>query len=159
MDPTIVTALVGAGGSLATAAMVGPIVGHVLSRRQRATQQALTEAQAEQMTVQTGLLRQDIYQQITDDLGAELTRVKAELQDARDSLRRTSAEAEGLRLRVVELESRIAQLTSAEQHLSAELRAAQSERDQLRIQIAAKEATISALQREIGDLKDQVARL
>lgn len=159
VDPTIVTALVGAGGSLAGAAVVGPIVGHVLSRRQRAAQAVLTKAQAEQITAQTGLVRQDIYQQITQDLGAELARVKADLKEARESLQRTSAEAERLRVRVVEMESRVAQLAATEQHLSAELRTVQAERDQLRIQLAGKDATIAALQQQIGDLKAQAASL
>ncbi|MFG3709226.1 hypothetical protein ACGF7U_31470 [Micromonospora sp. NPDC047670] len=172
METGVVVALVSAAGVIG-AGLTGTVVAHVLGRQTRAAQQRLAAAQtkqaeaaAVQLQAEGDRIRQDIYQELTTDLRTELQSVKSDLngtltalRDARQSLARTSAEAERLRRRVVELESRIAQLELTEQHLSAELRAVQAERDQLRIQLAGKEATITALTSQIGDLKTQLAGL
>jgi SMC interacting uncharacterized protein involved in chromosome segregation len=164
VEPTVLVAVISAGSAIGGGALVGPVVGHLLGRRLRTAQAALAAAQAEQQKAAAGQLkadadriRQDIYQEITEDLRIELQRVRVALQDAQKSLAATSAEAERLRQRVVALESRIAQLEMTEQHLSAELRATQAERDQLRIALAGREATITALTAQIGDLKAQLA--
>lgn len=159
MEPAVVSALVGAGGTVVGAAIVGPVIGHLLGRRARAAQNKLAEAQAQQLHAEAARIGQDVYQQLTADLRTELAQVRAALQDARDSLAATSAEAERLRQRVTDLESRTAQLERTEQHLSEELRAVQAERDQLRIQLAGRDATITALTAQIGDLKAQTALL
>lgn len=173
MEPVVLTALIGAGGTVVGAAGVGPVIAHLLGRKVRAVQAALTqsqaalaqaqakqqEAQAEQLRADADRIRQDIYQEITADLRAELQQAKAALHDVRQSLAATSAEAEQLRRRVVELESRIAHLANVEQRQAAELRAVQTERDQLRVQLAGKEATITALTAQLGDLKVQLAGL
>ncbi|MEW2383393.1 hypothetical protein AB0873_15060 [Micromonospora sp. NPDC047707] len=158
MEPGVVVALVGAAGAVG-AGLTGTVVAHVLGRQTRAAQQRLAEAQAkqaeaaaEQLQAEEDRIRQSIYQDLTRDLRTELQQVKAALHDARQSLAATSAEAERLRQRVVELESRIAQL-------GGEVRSVQAERDQLRIQLAGKEATITALTGQIGDLKAQLAAL
>ncbi|PZG18989.1 hypothetical protein C1I95_12490 [Micromonospora craterilacus] len=156
MEPTVLVALIGAGGALAGGAIVGPVVGHLLSRRARAGQAAIATAQAEQLRAEADKLRQDIYQELTQDLRGELQRVRTALETAQQSLAQTSGEAERLRQRVTALESRIAQLERTEQHLSAELRATQAERDQLRIALAKSEATCAALTAQVGDLKAQL---
>ncbi|MFF5228458.1 hypothetical protein [Dactylosporangium sp. NPDC000521] len=151
MDPAVVTGLIAAGAGLVAGGGVAvPIVTHVLSRRQRTAQEAQTAAQTKQLEAQTALLRQDIYQQLTSDLRAELERVQL-------SLRATSQEAEQLRTRVVDLESRVAQLTRAEAQASQELERVQRERDQLRAELAARDATIAELRQQITDLRVQAA--
>ncbi|GAA2327583.1 hypothetical protein [Dactylosporangium salmoneum] len=145
MDPTIVAALIGAGGALAGGIVTGPIVARLANRRQAA-------AQAKHLEAQTDLIRQDIYQQLTDDLKAELERV-------RTSLRQTSAEAEQLRGRVVDLESRVAQLRLSEARASEALREVQGERDRLRAELAAATATIAELRAQVADLKLQAVVL
>ncbi|SCL33547.1 hypothetical protein [Micromonospora inyonensis] len=107
MDTGVLIAVVTSAGVVGAGA-TGTIVAHILGRRLRAAQIKQTEAQAEQLKVQTALVRQDIYQQLTDDLRNELARVKADLDTTRESLRITSAEEERLRTRVLELESRVA---------------------------------------------------
>lgn len=150
MDPAVTTALVGACGALAGGLAASPVVAQIMSRRLRAAQAAQTAAQTDQLKAQTDSLRQDIYQQLTEDLRAELGRVRA-------SLRWTSAEAEQLRTRVVDLESRVAQLTQAEARASDALQAVQVERDQLRADLAARDATIAELRQQVTDLKLQLA--
>ncbi|SCL15027.1 hypothetical protein [Micromonospora inyonensis] len=145
MDTGVLIAVVTSAGVVGAGA-TGTIVAHILGRRLRAAQIKQTEAQAEQLKVQTALVRQDIYQQLTDDLRNELARVKADLDTTRESLRITSAEEERLRTRVLELESRVAELASVRE-----------ERDRLRIDLAARDATIQELQRQVGDLKVQLA--
>lgn len=135
VDPTVVTAAI-AAGALVVGAVTGPIVGHWLGRDHR--------------RAQTDLIRQDIYQQLTGDLKAELDRV-------RTSLRETSAEAEQLRTRVLDLESRVAQLTRAEAQASQELERVQRERDQLRTDLAARNATIAELRGQVTTLTLQAA--
>lgn len=150
MDPTVLAALIGVGGAIAGSAITGPAVAHLLSRRQRTVQAAQTTAQTEQLKAQTDSLRQDIYQQLTEDLRDELERVRA-------SLRSTSQEAEQLRGRVVDLESRVAQLTLSEARASEALREVQTERDRLRADLAAREATITELRQQVADLRLQTA--
>ncbi|WP_018813196.1 hypothetical protein [Salinispora pacifica] len=159
MDSAVQVALISAGSAIGGGGLVIPVVAHFLGRQTRAAQQRLADAQAEQAQATTGQIRQDIYQELTMDLRSELQQVRSALRHARKSLAATSAEAERLRLRVVGLESRIAQLELTEQQLSAELRAAQAERDQLRGQPADGEATISALTCQINDLEAQLAGL
>ena len=130
MDPTVVTAAI-AAAALVVGGVTGPIVGHWLGRDHR--------------RAQTDLIRQDIYQQLTGDLKTELDRV-------RTSLRETSAEAERLRTRVLDLESRVAQLTRAEAQASQELERVQRERDQLRADLAARNATITELRAQVATL-------
>lgn len=108
---------------------------------------------------QTDAIRQDIYQQLTTDLKAELDRVSAKLTQAEQRLTATSAEEAQLRRRIAELESRVTQLAANEATLSAELRATQKERDQLLISLAGKDATITALTAQISDLRVQAATL
>lgn len=148
----MLTALIAAGSALAGSATTAPIVTHILSRRQRAAQAAQTAAQTEQLRTQTDVLRQDIYQQLTADLREELDRVRA-------SLRTTSQEAEQLRTRVVDLESRVAQLTQSEARASDALREVQAERDRLRAEFAAAQATITELRGQITDLRVREASL
>lgn len=162
MDPAVTAAVVGAAGVVAGAVATSPVIVHILTRRLRAAQAEQLRAQATQLqaqaaqsTAQTDLLRQDLYQQITGDLQAELGRVQTALADARESLRITNAEAERLRVRVVELESRLAHVTTVE----AELQRVQAERDQLRIDLAARDATIRELQQHIADLRVSAAQL
>jgi septal ring factor EnvC (AmiA/AmiB activator) len=143
VDTTIVAALIAAGGALAGGFITGPIVASLVNRRH-------TAAQAEHLKAQTDLIRQDIYQQLTEDLKSELERV-------RTSLRTTSAEAEQLRQRVLDLESRVAQLTQAEARASEALREVQAERDRLRAELAARDATIAELRGQVYELKLQVA--
>lgn len=138
MDPAVIAAAVGAGGTL----VASPLVAHLLSRRQRAAQTRHIDAQVDQ-------IRQDIYQGLTTDLRAELSRVNAELLTARQSLAATNAEAERLRVRVVELESRTAQLAIAERRTLDDLAVA-------RAQLADKDATIAALTQQVTLLQDQL---
>ncbi|OKI47242.1 hypothetical protein [Micromonospora sp. CB01531] len=145
METGVIVALVAAAGTVG-AGVTGTVVAHLLGRRLRAAQAAQSTAQTEQIKTQTALLRQDIYQQLTDDLRQELARVKADLETTRESLRITSSEEERLRGRVLELESRVAELATV-----------RDERDRLRIDLAAREATISELQRQVADLKVQLA--
>lgn len=156
MDPGIVAALCGAGGAVLAGAVGGPALVAIVRRRTDAAlgaaQKKLAEAQAEQTKAQTDVLRQDVYQQLTEDLRVEIGRVRADLETARTSLRLTSDEAERLRHRVLELESRVVHLSAAE----AELRIVQGERDRLRTELAARDATIIALTGQIGDLKAQL---
>lgn len=135
MDPTIVNAAIATVG-LIVGGVTGPIVGHWLGRDHR--------------RAQTDLIRQDIYQQLTGDLKTELDRVRA-------SLRETSAEAERLRGRVLDLESRVAQLTRAEAQASQELERVQRERDYLRAELAARDATIRELRAQVTTLTLQAA--
>lgn len=165
MDTGVIVALVSASGVVG-AGLTGTVVAHVLGRQTRAGQQRLAAAQtrqaeaaAEQLDAEGDRIRQEIYQGLTADLRTELQQVRATLRDAQLSLAATSAEAERLRVRVVELESRTAQLEGIEQRQAAELRQAQFERDQLRIQVASKDATITALTAQVGDLKVQLAGL
>lgn len=145
MDPTVVAALVAAGGALAGGLVTGPVVAHFLGRRHQA-------AQDDHLKAQTDLIRQDIYQQLTADLRTELERV-------RTSLRTTSVEAEQLRARVVDLESRVAQLTQAEARASEALREVQAERDRLRTDLAARDATIAELRGQVSELRIKEAAL
>ncbi|SCL33454.1 hypothetical protein GA0074694_6234, partial [Micromonospora inyonensis] len=78
VDTGVLIAVVTSAGVVGAGA-TGTIVAHILGRRLRAAQIKQTEAQAEQLKVQTALVRQDIYQQLTDDLRNELARVKADL--------------------------------------------------------------------------------
>lgn len=135
MDPTIVNAAIATAG-LIVGGVTGPVVGAWLGRDHR--------------RAQTDLIRQDIYQQLTGDLKEELDRV-------RTSLRETSAEAERLRARVLDLESRVAQLTRAEAQASQELERVQRERDQLRADLAARNATIAELRGQVATLTLQAA--
>lgn len=144
MDPTVVAAVFAAGGAIAGGSLTAT-VSHVLGRRTRA-------AQDEHLTTQTEALRQDIYQQLTKDLREELDRVRV-------SLRETSAEAEQLRGRVLDLESRVAQLTRAEAQASQELERVQRERDQLRTDLAARNATITELRNQVTTLTLQASLL
>jgi predicted RNase H-like nuclease (RuvC/YqgF family) len=143
MDPTVVAALIAAGGAIAGGAITAPVVAHLLGRQHARTQD-------DHLKAQTDLIRQDIYQQLTTDLRAELERVRA-------SLRSTSAEAEQLRTRVVDLESRVAQLTLSEARAAGELREVQAERDRLRAELAARDATIAELRGQVNDLRLQAA--
>jgi predicted RNase H-like nuclease (RuvC/YqgF family) len=134
VDPTVVAALVAAG--LGVGGVGGQFVAHWLGRDHR--------------KAQTDLIRQDIYQQLTKDLKDELDRL-------RTSLRETSAEAEQLRSRVLDLESRVAQLTRAEAHASEELQRVERERDQLRADLAARNATIAELRSQVTTLTLQAS--
>lgn len=147
MDPAIVTALIAAGGGLITGGgVVAPIVLHVLSRRQRTAQADESAARTEQLEAQT----EEIRQRLTRDLHADLERVQS-------SLRTTSAEAEQLRRRVLDLESRVAQLTRDEARASEDLRRTQAERDHLRAELAARDATIRELRSQVTTLTLQAA--
>ncbi|MET7395630.1 hypothetical protein ABZS66_19280 [Dactylosporangium sp. NPDC005572] len=139
MDPTILTALIGTGGTVVGGVITGAVVGRRLRR-----------AQADHLAAQTDVLRQDIYQQVVADLRTELERLQT-------ALRATSAEAERLRLRVLELESRVAQLSQAEAHLAAELRTTQADRDRLRADLAARDATVAELRAQVHHLELQLA--
>lgn len=130
MDPTIVNAAIATAG-LIVGGVTGPVVQALLGRDHR--------------RAQTDLIRQDIYQQLTGDLKTELDRV-------RTSLRETSAEAERLRARVLDLESRVQQLTRAEAQASQELERVQRERDHLRAELAARDATIRELRGQVATL-------
>lgn len=145
MDPTVTAALVGTVGAVAGGLVTGPVVAKLLGRRHE-------RAQDEHLKAKTDLIRQDIYQQLTADLRNELQRV-------RTSLRETSAEAEQLRTRVLDLESRVAQLSQAEAQASAALREVQGERDRLRAELAARDATIAELRQQVADLKVREAAL
>lgn len=138
MDSAVIAAGIAAVGAIAGGVVTGPIVAHFLGRRHQATQD-------DHLKAQTDLIRQDIYQQLTADLRLELERL-------RTSLRSTSAEAEQLRTRVVDLESRVAQLTQAEARASDALREVQGERDRLRADLAARDATIAELRQQVTDL-------
>lgn len=129
MDPAVIAALIGAG--LGVGGIGGQLAAHWLGRDHR--------------RAQTDLIRQDIYQQLTGDLKTELDRVRA-------SLRETSAEAERLRTRVLDLESRVAQLTRAEAQASQELERVQRDRDHLRAELAARDATIRELRGQVATL-------
>ncbi|MEU8264491.1 hypothetical protein AB0C02_28195 [Micromonospora sp. NPDC048999] len=146
MDPAVLSALIGAGGVIVGGLVTGPAVAKVLGRRMEEAQRLQVQSQAEQVRAQTEAIRQGIYEQLTTDLRSEIDRLKTELADARQSLRITSDEAERLRARVLELESRVAELTTV-----------QAERDRLRSDVAARDATIHELQRQVGDLKAQLA--
>jgi chromosome segregation ATPase len=145
VDPTVLTALIGGAGTVLGAAVASPVAVALISRR-------LRDAQAEHLGAQTAQIRQDIYQQLTADLRAELDRVRGELRTARESLASTSAEAERLRQRVLGLESRVAQLEHDEQHLVAELATT-------RAQLANREATITVQREQIAHLQGQLAAL
>lgn len=136
MDPAVIAALIGAG--LGVGGIGGQLAAHWLGRDHR--------------RAQTDLIRQDIYQQLTGDLKTELDRVRASLRETSDSLRETSAEAERLRARVLDLESRVAQLTRAEAQASQELERVQRDRDHLRAELAARDATIRELRGQVATL-------
>lgn len=145
MDAQIAIAMAAAVGAVGSG--VGGITAtHILGRRLRAAQITQAKAQTKQIEAQAALIGQDIYQQITADLRDELARVKADLESTRESLRLTSTEEERLRARVLELESRVVELSHVRE-----------ERDRLRIDLAAREATITELQRQVADLKVQLA--
>ncbi|MGI5178682.1 hypothetical protein ACQEVZ_20330 [Dactylosporangium sp. CA-152071] len=147
MDPAIVTALIAAGGGLvAGGGVAAPVVIHILSRRQRDAQADESAARTEQLEAQT----EEIRQRLTRDLHADLERVQS-------SLRTTSAEAEQLRQRVLDLESRVAQLTRDEARASEELQRVQRERDQLRADLAARNATIVELRAQVTTLTLQAS--
>lgn len=141
MDLAVLTALTAAGSALASSLVTGPIVSHVLSRRQRTVQADESAARTEQLEAQT----EEIRQRLTRDLHADLERVQS-------SLRTTSAEAEQLRQRVLDLESRVAQLTRDEARASEDLRRTQAERDSLRTELAARDATIRELRGQVVTL-------
>ncbi|MCW6008512.1 hypothetical protein K1W54_28805 [Micromonospora sp. CPCC 205371] len=145
MDPAVLAALIGGGGTLLGAAVASPVAVALMSGR-------LRRAQAKHLEAQTDQIRQDIYQQLTIDLRSELERVRGELETARQSLTATSAEAERLRQRVLDLESRVAQLESDEQRLVDQL-------DTARAQLADREATITVQRELIAHLQGQLAAL
>lgn len=146
MDPAVLTALIAAGGAIAGGTTTAPIIIHVLSRRQRTVQADESAARTEQLEAQT----EEIRQRLTRDLHVDLERVQS-------SLRTTSAEAEQLRRRVLDLESRVAQLTRDEARASEELRRTQAERDSLRTELAARDATIRELRGQVTTLTLQAA--
>jgi chromosome segregation ATPase len=145
MDQATLAVLIGGGCTIVGAAVGSPVAVALLSRR-------LHDAQAKHLDAQTAQIRQDIYQELTADLRGELDRVRTELQTARQSLALTSAEAERLRQRVLELESRVAQLASHEQHLVDELAAT-------RAQLADRESTITWQREQIAHLEGQLVAL
>jgi chromosome segregation ATPase len=156
MDPGLLTALVGAGAAVVGAAVGGPLAAGLVGRRLRAAQAAQHAAQAKQLQAEAARISQDVYQQITQYLRAELDRARSQITDLREALRITSTEEERLRVRVTALESRLAQLTTAEAGLAAELRRTQGDRDRLREVLAARDATITALRGQVEDLTAQL---
>lgn len=119
-DPTVTAAVVAA-----TAAVIGPPLTWLLTRKQRSATIELTEEQAEQ-------IRGQVWKQLNDDLRAEIIRLQGRIND---------------------LETRLASLDRALRETSAQLAATQAERDSLRTQLAVARAQLEAREREIGDLK------
>jgi chromosome segregation ATPase len=113
------------------AAVVGPLVTWAVTRRKvdSATVE-LTDAQAEQ-------IRGQVWAQLNDTLRAEIIRLQG---------------------RITDLETRLTALDLETRKKGEELAATQAERDQLRIQLAAAHAELQAKEREIGDLKQALAR-
>lgn len=117
--------------------LVGPSIGIVVggavtwltTRKQSNATVELNEAQAEQ-------IRQSVYDKIIVRLEGEISR---------------------LTNRVTELESRLSHFDTALREKSQELIAVQTERDQLRVQLAATQAELQAREREIGELRTAMA--
>lgn len=126
MDPAVTAAIVAAG-----AAVTGPPITWVITRRR--ADQTTIELNEEQVQ----LIRGHVWQQLNDDLRAEIIRLQG---------------------RITDLETRLASLDAALMAKTAELAATQAERDALRMQLAVAQAELQAKEREIGNLKAMLGR-
>jgi hypothetical protein len=114
----------------AVSAVVGPpVTWHITRRRTDTATVELTEAQAEQ-------IRAQIWASINDTLRAEIIRLQG---------------------RITDLEQRLAALDAALRAKDVQLAGVQAERDQLRIQLAAAVAHLQERERQVEQLRAQLA--
>lgn len=133
-------ALITAGGAVAVALVggAGAAAGHWLSRRQRAAGVEETEARTEEIEARTADIATQVYERVVSRLEDELAKAEA-------------GRAE-LLARIEHLEQQLSRRDAREQEYARDLAEVRRERDDLRTELAAANATIASSRAEIDRL-------